>query len=77
MSYEHALDVYREKIADHEAWTRENQTRVSSEWIKATEAIGLSMSDWYKQQVELLKAIAKAEKITQLRKQLAELEASA
>jgi len=75
-SYDQALEVWKERLAAHEVDARENPRRISSDWVKAAESLGLSVSDWYKEQLSAKQAEARATQITQLRKQLAELEAT-
>lgn len=72
-SREHAEEVFREVIAEHEA----SDNTPNREWIKAAEAAGLSMSAGYIAKVEAAEAAAKHEEIEGLRARLAKLEENA
>ena len=72
-SYDEALDVYREKIAEHEAEAKERPNVISESWIAAADTLGLRMSDWYVDACRDKVMKARAAKITILKKQLADL----
>lgn len=73
-SYEQALDVYREKIAEHEAEAKENSHIVSKQWIEAAQWLGLSMSDWYVAACEKSSAEIKTKRIAALKAELDKLD---
>ena len=72
-SYDEALDVYREKIAEHEADAKENPRVISESWIAAADKLELRMSDWYVAACRDKVMEARAAKIATLKQQLADL----